>query len=208
MIKSCKTLSTFLMLGIVVGIVASLLRGADAPRTSDGRAIWYQSRAGPLVFFGVLEGLYHDGVGNDVVDLIIPPDKNGQAQFDREHFVYACPICHPAFEAFQLYRLRQRFFGLKRDVDTFGSGLEKAVTVRLRSSDPDERRKAIEELINRWVKRRLESMRLSESERQAITEEMEQGRNEGMNALKSATQSRKDCPICDGSFGACTNLVR
>ena len=44
--------------------------------------------------------------------------------------------------------------------------------------------------------------------RKAITREMEQGRKEGMNALESATQTRKNCSICDGSFGACTNLVR
>ena len=206
MTKSCKTLYTFLLLGMVAGIIAWSLRGAGVSRSSNGNPMWYQSRAGQLVFFAVLEGLYHDGVGNEVVDLIIARDKN--SQFDPEHFVYACPICHPAFEAFRLYRHRDPIYGLKAPVDTFGPGLDKAVIVRLRSPDPDERRKAIEELINRWVKQRLEMMRLSEAERQAITAEMEQGRNEGMNALKGATQARKNCPICDGSFGACTNLVR
>jgi len=92
--------------------------------------------------------------------------------------------------------------------EPFGPGLDRAVTVRLQSHDPEVRRKGIEELINHWVKQRLDLMRLSEAERQAITRELEQGRKEGMNALKSATQTRKNCPICDGSFGACTNLVR
>jgi len=208
MIKSCKTLYTFLLLGMVAGIIAWSLRGAGASLPSNGSPMWYQSRASQLVFFAVLEGLYHDGVGNEVVELIISRDKNGKGQFDPEHFVYSCPICHPAFEAFRLYRVREPFYRTKAPVDTFGPGLDKALTVRLSSPNPDERRKAIEELINRWVKQRLEMMRLSAAERQAITSEMEQGRNEGMSALKGATQTRKNCPVCDGSFGACTNPVR
>jgi hypothetical protein len=53
----------------------------------------------------------------------------------------------------------------------------------------------------------LNMMRLSDSERRAITSEMEQGRKQGMGGLKQASQqsgqSRTNCPICDGSFGAC-----
>jgi len=208
MIESRKNLSVFLLLATVAGFIAWSLQGAGPSRTNDVHVSWVQSRASQLVFFAVLEGLYRDGISNEVVDSIIPPDKNGKARFDSEHFVYACPICHPAFEAFRLYRQRGDFYGLKSPVDTFGPGLDHAVSVRLQSHDPEERRKAIEELINHWVKQRLNLMRLSEAERQAITREMEQGRKEGMNALKSATQTRKNCPICDGSFGACTNLVR
>ena len=208
MIESRKNLSVFLLLATVAGFIAWSLQGAGPSRTNDVHVSWVQSRASQLVFFAVLEGLYRDGISNEVVDSIIPPDKNGKARFDSEHFVYACPICHPAFEAFRLYRQRGDFYGLKSPVDTFGPGLDHAVSVRLQSHDPEERRKAIEELINHWVKQRLDLMRLAEAERQAITLEMEQGRKEGMNALKSATQTRKNCPICDGSFGACTNLVR
>ena len=208
MIKSRKNLSIFLLLATVAGLIAWSLQGAGPPRTNNVHVSWFQSRASQLVFFAVLEGLYRDGISNEVVDSIIPPDKNGKGRFDSEHFVYACPICHPAFEAFRLYRLREDFYGFKAPVATFGPGLDHAVTVRLQSHDPEVRRKGIEELINHWVKQRLDLMRLSEAERQAITREMEQGRKEGMNALKSATQTRKNCPICDGSFGACTNLVR
>jgi hypothetical protein len=204
MIKSLKNLLIFVLLGSVAGVVAWSLRGAETPRTNNVHVSWVQSRASQLVFFAVLEGLYRDGVSNEVVDSIIP----GKGRFDLEHFVYACPICHPAFEAFRLYRQRENFYGLKAPVNTFGLGLDHAVTVRLQSHDPEERRKGIEELINRWVKQRLDMMRLSEAERQAITREMEQGRKEGMNALKGATQTRTNCPICDGGFGACTNLVR
>jgi hypothetical protein len=184
----------------------TLLRGAGTSPSVGGRGTWLQSRASQLVFFAVLEGLYRDGVSSADVDLIIPPGKVGNGRFDLEHFVYACPLCHPAFEAFKLYRQRGAFYGLKAQLDTLGEGLGQAVEVRLRGSDAGQRRQAIEELISRWVGQRLEMMRLSKEERAAITSEMEQGRKKGMGGLKQASptsQTRTNCPICDGSFGAC-----
>jgi len=185
------------------------LRSAGGATTNNANTSWTQSRASQLVFFAVLEGLYRDGVKNDDVDLIIPPGNSGKPGFDNEHFVYACPLCHPAFEAFCVYRRREMFFGLKAPVDTFGPGLDHAVTASLRSNDPGQRRHAIERLINRWVSQRLEMMRLTEGEREDLTRELEQGRKQGMDGLKQAaqagqaSQTRTNCPICDGSFGAC-----
>jgi len=146
---------------------------------------------------------YRDGVTNADVDLIIPPGENGKGKFDPEHFVYACPLCHPAYEAFRLYRQRDEFYGFKAQIDTLGTGLDETVKASLRSSDPAQRREAIEGLIRRWVRQRLEMMRLSKTELEQITSEMEQGRKKGMGGLKQPGQTRTNCPICDGSFGAC-----
>jgi hypothetical protein len=200
MIKSRK--NRHLPLTMIVSVIALTL-GAGTPPTTNAQTPWVQSRASQLVFFAVLEGLYRDGLSNDLVDLIIPPGESGKGRFDPEHFVYACPLCHPAFEGFRLYRQREEFFGLKARVDTFGPGLDDAFKVRLSSQDAGQRRKGIEELINRWVSQRLDLMRLSKPEREAITREMAQGRKQGMNGLKQASQTRTNCPICDGSFGAC-----
>ncbi|HWX21720.1 MAG TPA: hypothetical protein VN578_17585 [Candidatus Binatia bacterium] len=201
--KSPKNRFLFLVSTSIAGVIALTLVDARTQPTNNPNAPWTQSRASQLVFFAVLEGLYRDGVANSVVDLIIPPGEDGKPAFDREHFVYACPLCHPAFDAFRLYRQREEFFGFKARVDTFGPGLDPALTVGLRSHDAGQRRQAIEGLINRWVRQRLDMMRLSAAEREAITREMEQGRKQGMNGLKQASQSRTNCPICDGSFGAC-----
>ena len=199
----------------IAGAAALGLRSAETPPGSNAPKSWPKTRAGQLIFFAVVEGLYRDGVANSDVDLIIPPGKRGQATFDKEVFVYACPLCHPAFEAFRLYRQREPIFGLKRvletkdDADTFGPGLDEMVKSRLRSQNPDERRKAVEELISRWVSQRLEMMRLTAAERGEITREIERGRKEGMGGLKrlvpgeEVSQSRTNCAICDGSFGAC-----
>ena len=195
-----------LLLAVAVCAIALKLAGAGTAPASNTPTYWPESRASQLVFFAVLEGLYRDGVHNDDVDLIIPPGKDGRSSFDLEHFVYACPLCHPAFEAFRLYREREPFYGLKARVDTFGPGLDEAARTQLRSPDAEQRRRAIQGLINRWVARRLDLMRLSDAERADITREMEAGRKQGMNGLKPGRQGaqiRTNCPICDGSFGAC-----
>jgi hypothetical protein len=194
------------VLVIVTCAGALKLTGAGTTPAGSNPVYWPESRTSQLIFFAVLEGLYRDGVHNDEVDLIIPPGKDGRGKFDLDNFVYACPLCHPAFEAFSQYRRRELFYGLKAQLDTFGPGLDEAVRTQLRSPDAEKRRQAIQGLINRWVARRLEMMRLTDAERADITREMEQGRKQGMNGLKPATQgaqSRTNCPICDGSFGAC-----
>jgi hypothetical protein len=203
---SPKNLSLILLLGAGVWVLALRLGIAGTAPAQNHAPDWPESRASQLVFFAVLEGLYHDGVSNDDVDIIIPPGTNGQPQFDREYFVYACPLCHPAFEAFRLYRHRDPVFGLKARVDTFGPGLDDSTRAQLRSPDAARRRGAVQGLINRWVAQRLDMMRFTASERADITREMDEGRRQGMKMLNqgpSASQSRTNCPICDGSFGAC-----
>ena len=201
--------SSFLALQCIVLSTALELRAADVTQSHPpaARGTWVESRASQIVFFAVLEGLYRDGVTNADVDLIIPPGTNGRPTFDPEHFVYACPLCHPAYEAFRLYRRREEFYGFKGRVDTLGTGLDDATRQHLQSIDAVERRKAIEDLISRWVGERLDMMRLTADERTLITQEMEKGRKQGMGGLKQASanssQSRTNCPICDGSFGAC-----
>ena len=192
-----------------VGVVALRVGGAGSPSRTDTPQDWPQTRAGQVIFFAVLEGLYRDGVANSDVDLIIPPGAEGKSRFDKEIFVYACPLCHPAFEAFRLYRQRERIYGLKAVVDTFGPGLDEAVQTQLRSQNNEERRQAVEGLITRWVSQQLQMMRLTNAEREEITREIEKGRKQGMGGLKNSvqsgqvSQSRTYCAICDGSFVAC-----
>lgn len=194
---------------LLVSVAVLSLRGVEKPAVNKPYKFWPEARASQLIFFAVLEGLYRDGVTNSDVDLIIPPGKSDAPTFDKEIFVYACPLCHPAFEAFKQYRHRTLFFAMKRPMDTFGPGLEESVRVRLRSSNPDERRQAVEGLISRWVGQRLDMMRLTKDERDEITQEIEAGRKQGMGGLKQYVQSgevsksRTNCAICDGSFGAC-----
>src|SRR5262249_22021904 len=139
-------------------LVAALALTSQEPQsmampTPSGTAVkhhdepppWYANAAGHMIFFAVLEGLYTDGVSNEIVDLIIP-----KGQYD-DHFVYTCPLCHPAYEAFWLYRKRQHFYGLKASKDTFGGGISGKVVEQLHSPERAVRLGAIQGLIQGWV---------------------------------------------------------
>jgi hypothetical protein len=158
-----------------------------------------------LMFFAVLEGLYTDGVSTEAVNLIVSFDPGtGQANM-HEHFVGGCPLCTPAFDAFILYRSRQQFYGRKDSKDTFGGGLDGSVLKKLQSAKQADRLEAIQGLIDRWVRQRLDSMRLSPEERAEWTRQIEAGREQGMRGLKGdpAHAGWKGCAICDGAAGAC-----
>lgn len=192
-------------------VVKFLSGGQSAPppapsSASAARANWPDEPASRLIFFAVLEGLYTDGVSNDVVDLVLPPDAGGRERNLREHFVYACPLCHPAMEAFRLYRDRRAFFGLKPGTrDTFGPGLPDSLLAGLRSRNKIERLAAVQSLIDRWVRRRLAMMRLSPAEQTDWTTRIESGRKQGMAALQSDERryGDKKCAVCEGAAAAC-----
>ena len=150
-----------------------------------------------MVFFAVLEGLYRDGVSSETVDLILKKDYN-------EHFVYCCPLCHPAYEAFVLYRGRPRFYGLKGDISNFGFGLDEKLEKKLRSENRSDRLEVIQTMIQQYVRQRVKMMRLSAKEEAELSAEMAKGRNKGMDALPRTPilANEKRCAICDGSVGA------
>ena len=175
--------------------VALTLNPAAAIRYHDDPKVWYANPAGQMIFFAVLEGLYSDGVPNEVVDLIIP-----KGRFD-DHFVYACPLCHPAYEAMRLYRQRNDFYGLKASRNTFGSGIAHGDAFdKLHSPDRAVRLHAIQGLIQDWVARRLSSLNLSEVQRGHMIELMEEGRKHGAEMLQKKNDAwpLKGCAICDG----------
>lgn len=210
----------FSMAALVVAAAGAL----TAIRSRTGQAVAQaappERSAGPIdpwsdpysqtIFFAVLEGIYRDGLPNDVVDLVIPPVAvpGGEPQPKmEEHFVYACPLCHPAFEAFRLYRRRQAFYGDKGGRTTFGEGLDGGVVQRLKSQRREERRAAIQSLVESWVRRRLDLMRLTPKERETWDLQIGTRRKQGMMMLQRGGEPYagwKACAICDGAAGACT----
>ncbi len=161
---------------------------------------WYSTAAGHLIFFAVLEGLYTDGVSTEAVEQIIP-----KGDF-REHFVYCCPLCHPAYEAFRLYRERHEFHGLKVSVSNFGHGLSAKVMDQLKSGDRKVRLEVIQSLIRTWILRYLSSQKLADAERQKIEQQLIEGQKKGLMALQNSqdpTWPIKGCAICDGCVEGC-----
>lgn len=161
------------------------------------------------IFFAILEGLYRDGVENDVVDKILERDpKSGYPV----NFVYACPLCHPVLDAMALYRGRPRFYGMKGDPDTFGSGLAAEVRRQILEGDLVVRQSAIQALCQGWIKRRLDGLAWSAEQRARFAMEMEIGRKNGMaqlarlneaDAAPSSYRAMKFCPSCEAANGAC-----
>jgi hypothetical protein len=161
---------------------------------------WYETAASHHIFFAVLEGLYSDGVSNEAVDLIIPHGRF------NDHFVYCCPLCHPAYEAFRLYRQRENFYGLKEQVSSFGPGLSAKVTDQLKSGDRKVRLEVIQSLIRTWVIRHLSSLKLSAAEREKLEQQIISGQENGMAALEKQRDPGwpiKGCAICDGCVEGC-----
>jgi len=162
---------------------------------------------GEQIFFAVLQGLYRDGIPNDLVDRIIRIDEDTKYP---ANFVWACPVCMPAFEAFRLYRGRPKFQN-KEHTDTFGPGLPKDQVERITAVDQAVSQPAIEELIQGWMDRRMDELRLTAAERAEWQKEMEKRRKEGMThldrykelSLGGSYAGMKTCPICEGANGAC-----
>jgi len=155
------------------------------------------------IYFAVLEGLYADGVSNEVVDKIVAIDD--QTKYPA-NFVWACPVCMPAYNAFLAYRARPAFRGYKIPRDTFGPGLAPPVAARLTSDDLQVRQSELEKLISTWMDRRMESLRLTDDERQEWRTVMEERRKQGMgylegyrSSLGGSYASMKTCPICEGA---------
>jgi hypothetical protein len=165
-----------------------------------------------LIFYAVLEGLYEDGVAGEALDLIVP-DPQGMTIKDhpeQTNFVYACPLCMPAFDAFRLYAARSPFYGQKgTDYNTFGPGLSDEMVERLKGA-PQERREVIQELMRKWVQTRLDGMALSDAERAGIEENLKEMKERGEETLKGFQEGRngefyaeeyadwKKCAICSG----------
>ena len=195
------------LIGSVVSSAFCEEPAAENAENLNGLKVWPKNDVGPFVFHAVLEGLYTDGVSNEIVDKILQPDFTA-------NFVDKCPLCHPAYQAFLLYRDRQPFRGVKaipntQFYDTFGSGLDEALKQNILSGSSVERRKALQSLISQWTSRRLELMRLSPAELATWKAKFDQAREKGMEWLKSRSATGgpykewEDCATCEGVFGAC-----
>lgn len=172
------------------------------------RIDWVNDPTCQLVFFAVLEGLYSDGVPNEIVDRVLDIDPQIKGPRFDTHFVYCCPLCHPAYEAFVLYRARQPFYGRKDSAHTLGPGLEPSMVRKLRSDKVNDRLEALHALIKRWVTLRLDNLRLTSKEKDEWAERLAIRRKLGMEALEKANfggkkAGFKGCAICDGSADAC-----
>ncbi|MEW6278107.1 MAG: hypothetical protein AB1758_05750 [Candidatus Eremiobacterota bacterium] len=155
-----------------------------------------------FVFFACLEGLYHEGLPDDAVDGLLVRDSQGQLV----SFVYACPICHPVYDALALYRQRQVLLGSKSGSRDFRRDITQAELAELRSQDPARRTAALGALVRKWVDRKVEASRWTPAERAAWDARFEEAREQGERQLKAYQKLgmqgyslMKSCKLCDGA---------
>lgn len=192
-----------------------LFQSTQAEEARKPEGLWFTDATSQFVFFAVLEGLYRDGISTETVELIVPrKDKNSEPTM--ENFIYTCPLCHPAYEAFRIYLCRKPFYGQKAgSVDTFGAGLPGDMIRNLNSTEGKKKRGVIRQLIAKWVQTRLGSMNLPEKERQdwqARIKKLSDRGTEAMKRFKTGSngdyyknhyQDWDECAICEGSLEGC-----
>lgn len=175
-----------------------------APQPAPATKAWRDDPAARVIFFAVLEGLYEDGVPDEVVDLIVP--RVDAKQSVKRSFVFRCPMCHAAFEAFRLYQRRQAFLGAPADEkrSTFGDGkVAKGLIEQLKAKDPQTRVYAMGAMLRPWIKRKLARLRLPDAEMKSLIQLMEKHAASG-NALFFKLRNTKGSPYQEWMFyGGC-----
>lgn len=157
-----------------------------------------------FMFFATLEGLYQLSVPNETVDRLLEIDaKTGRPTY----FVYACPICHPVYNAFKLYRQRDPFLGDKANRRDFSPpGRTDPRVKALANSDRKKRAEALQALVQGLVTRKLDSMRLTREERQEWEQLVAAASKEGAKQLANYPDQKawmERCPTCTGTEGSC-----
>jgi hypothetical protein len=180
----------------IIGIGNSLTGAAEKPGTSQVEEKlplpslqpptqeWRSDPACQLVFFAVLEGLYTDGVPDEVVDLIVPPKAEKDGQVER-CFVFRCPMCHAAYEAFGLYQRRQAFNGANEAKSTFGEDFDRTIIDSLKSDRASTRVMAMGNLIRPWIDRKINSLKMTDAERDALVAKMLRYAEEGNSLFRA-----------------------
>src|SRR2546428_204151 len=108
-----------------------------------------------FLFFAVFEGLWEDGAN---VALIKQVRLN-----PWDLFIGKCPICNAVGQGFDVYSAAPRPLG--EHVEGKGTGLPIEIASDLRSFQRDSRLRGLDHLVDRYVKRRFERIRMTDGER-------------------------------------------
>jgi hypothetical protein len=135
----------------------------------------------------VAEGLKEDGADRAFVKDCIA-DK-------RELFVLKCPICEPVRNGFVEHA------NAKEPVT--GKGIPKDIVDDLKNPVRLAQLKAIERLVDRYVSRHYERLKMSADDRQKMQAEMDVRKKEGMKMKALGSPKFGDfCPSCNGAAKA------
>ena len=171
----------------------------EAPKKS---VQWQNDEMCQFVFFAVLEGLYRDGVQNEIVDAIIGGKVEKKEDKVKTHFVFRCELCHATYEAFRAYRNRPAFTDAK-GASTFGKGADLKLLKDLSSKDARTRVYTMGALVRPWIMHRIEQTRKTPAEKTAMKKKFAAYAQDGAKML-DAHKKAKDGFYLDWRFyGSC-----
>jgi hypothetical protein len=163
---------------------------------------WQKEEMCQFVFFAVLEGLYRDGVQNEIVDAIIGEKIVNKDDKVKTHFVFRCKLCHATYEAFRTYRNRPAFMQAK-GASTFGKGSDLKLLKNLSSKDARTRIYAMGAMVRPWIMHRIKETRKTPEEKTAMKKQFMKYAQEGSDLLRTHKKA-KDGFYLDWSFyGSC-----
>ena len=172
------------------------------PDAAKSNLEWQKEEMCQFVFFAVLEGLYRDGIQNEIVDAIIGEKIVKKENRVKTHFVFRCKLCHATYEAFRTYRNRPAFMQTK-GASTFGNGVDLNRLKKLRSNDARTRIYAMGALVRPWIMHRIKETRKTPEEKTAMKKQFTKYAQAGADLLKTHKRA-KDGFYLDWSFyGSC-----
>ena len=194
-----STLIALLTLGLCLPLLA---QNKPKPDVANRNVEWQKEEMCQFVFFAVLEGLYRDGIQNEIVDAIIGDKIEKKENKVKTHFVFRCKLCHATYEAFRTYRNRPAFMQTK-GASTFGKGASLDLLKKLRSKDARTRIYAMGALVRPWIMHRIKETRKTPEEKTAMKKQFTKYAQEGADLLKTHKRA-KDGFYLDWSFyGSC-----
>lgn len=190
--KESKVISKFiiLMLLALISFQSFADSKVDNSKISVETADWHKDEECRMVFFTVLEGLYRDGVPDEVVDLVIGHVK---ANSVKKRFVFRCKLCHACYEAFAVYQRRPAFSGTKGKTTIGNKPVSSEVIEGLKNPSHRVFGKAFSTIIQPWIKQKLLSMNLSEKDKVEKMKKFAELAKEGNRLL---TEYRR-CQACE-----------
>ena len=178
-----------ILLSAPIASADELIEAAKAPapkKTAD----WYKDEECRRVFFAVIEGLYRDGISQEIVDLVI---GGVEANNLEQAFIFRCKLCHACYEAFAVYQRRPAFNGAD-GVNTIGKReIPKEVIQSLKTGGRIQFDNAFATIVQPWVKAELHVMLDAGADRTELLQKFVKLAEEG-NAL---IPGYGRCQACD-----------
>lgn len=176
---------------------------------------WRDDPICQMVFFAVLEGLYSQGVSDEVVESIVgpkcdPDDSEKMRERLKRSFVVDCPLCQPTFEAFIAYQSRPHFSD-GSGASNFGKGVDESLKQQLLSDDLHNRLHALKDFVQASISKKLAHVDMSEEQFADWGQRVMARAGEGKSQLFELIKDDKHyqdwgvywgCAACNGSRDA------